>query len=83
MLNSILNVSTEEAHFNKSLNEYRYRYFMSISDFVKHSKYTEILDHLTEMALFSWLCQFTDEEISLGTDQLVYSHIELRAEWGM
>ena len=56
---------------------------MSISDFVKHSKYTEILDHLTEMALFSWLCQFTDEEISLGTDQLVYSHIELRAEWGM
>ena len=69
MLNSILNASTEEAHYNKSLNEYTYRYFISISDFVKHSKYTEILewgpkDHLTELVLFSWLCQFTDEEIS-------------------
>ena len=64
VLNSILNASIEEAHYNKSLNEYRYRYFMSISDFIKHSKYTEILDHLTEMTLFSWLCQFPGEEIS-------------------
>lgn len=39
MLNFILNILMEEVYFNKLLN--KYRYIVSILNFVKYNKYVE------------------------------------------